>query len=320
VTQNLRNLKRLFAVMRMVSAILNSPYLHVEPYVCASQPYALPLIGATGERTFDMLISLIVGKLVASTDAFDLDVLGRTVAVQTTDRESLGASVRSGTPDPHPRVVPRYSSHYRCCHHFHYFHHHHSDYSAELVATICSKYAKQHAISSSIVAQEQNTHTLDERYAKYRFGGAYQNLQPRVTKTLLHAFLDPKKPLTTHYGAIVGLSKLVRPRRLFASLVQLHIPSLPHSLTHHYRSGPKCHSSAAVAQHWLVRAHVDADSPGARGCHQATRGTKVSRRFVGTTAKPNIHRSIFEYSPCSLFIHWDLSVVASCRYLFATSA
>ena len=71
--------------MRMVSAILNSPYLHVEPYVCASQPYALPLIGATGERTFDMLISLIVGKLVASTDAFDLDVLGRTVAVQTTD-------------------------------------------------------------------------------------------------------------------------------------------------------------------------------------------------------------------------------------------
>lgn len=169
-------------------------------------------------------------------------------------------------------------------------------------------------------SHKNKTLTLDERYAKYRFGGAYQNLQPRVTKTLLHAFLDPKKPLTTHYGAIVGLSKLVRPRRLFASLVQLHIPSLPHSLTHHYRSGPKCHSSAAVAQHWLVRAHVDADSPGARGCHQATRGTKVSRRFVGTTAKPNIHRSIFEYSPCSLFIHWDLSVVASCRYLFATSA
>lgn len=85
MTQNLRNLKRLFAVMRMVSAILNSPYLHVEPYVCANQPYAPSLIGATRERTFDVLISLIVGKLVASTDAFDLDVLGRTVAVQTTD-------------------------------------------------------------------------------------------------------------------------------------------------------------------------------------------------------------------------------------------
>jgi len=80
-------------------------------------------------------------------------------------------------------------------------------------------------------SHKNKTLTLDERYAKYRFGGAYQNLQPRVTKTLLHAFLDPKKPLTTHYGAIVGLSKLVRPRRVFPSLVQLHIPSLPHSLT-----------------------------------------------------------------------------------------
>jgi hypothetical protein len=44
--------------------------------------------------------------------------------------------------------------------------------------------------------------------ADLRFGSVYQSLQPRVSKTLLHAFLDPKKPLTTHYGAIVGLSKL----------------------------------------------------------------------------------------------------------------
>lgn len=39
-----------------------------------------------------------------------------------------------------------------------------------------------------------------------RFGKDYRDLQPRIIKTLLHAFLDPTKPMTTHYGAIVGLS------------------------------------------------------------------------------------------------------------------
>ncbi|KAH9294357.1 hypothetical protein KI387_040439, partial [Taxus chinensis] len=41
-----------------------------------------------------------------------------------------------------------------------------------------------------------------------RFGHVYHNLQPRVTKTLLHAFLDPKKALTQHYGAIQGLAAM----------------------------------------------------------------------------------------------------------------
>ncbi|XP_068636655.1 transcription initiation factor TFIID subunit 6-like isoform X2 [Aristolochia californica] len=41
-----------------------------------------------------------------------------------------------------------------------------------------------------------------------RFGHAYHNLQPRVTRTLLHAFLDPMKALTQHYGAIQGLAAL----------------------------------------------------------------------------------------------------------------
>lgn len=40
------------------------------------------------------------------------------------------------------------------------------------------------------------------------FGAAYETLQPRVTKTLLGAFVNPARPLTTHYGAIVGLTKL----------------------------------------------------------------------------------------------------------------
>ncbi|KAF5198322.1 Transcription initiation factor tfiid subunit [Thalictrum thalictroides] len=41
-----------------------------------------------------------------------------------------------------------------------------------------------------------------------RFGHVYHNLQPRVTRTMLHAFLDPTKALTQHYGAIQGLAAL----------------------------------------------------------------------------------------------------------------
>jgi transcription initiation factor TFIID subunit 6 len=41
-----------------------------------------------------------------------------------------------------------------------------------------------------------------------RYGDSYHTLQPRIAKTLLHAFLDPSKPLTTHYGAIIGLAML----------------------------------------------------------------------------------------------------------------
>lgn len=41
-----------------------------------------------------------------------------------------------------------------------------------------------------------------------RFGHVYNNLQTRLTKTLVHAFLDPKRSLTQHYGAIQGLAAL----------------------------------------------------------------------------------------------------------------
>jgi transcription initiation factor TFIID subunit 6 len=36
----------------------------------------------------------------------------------------------------------------------------------------------------------------------------YHNLQTRLTKTLIHAFLDPAKSLTQHYGAVQGISAL----------------------------------------------------------------------------------------------------------------
>ncbi|OAQ34018.1 DUF1546-domain-containing protein [Linnemannia elongata AG-77] len=41
-----------------------------------------------------------------------------------------------------------------------------------------------------------------------KYGASYHTLQPRVTRTLLRAFLDPEKPLTTHYGAILGLTRM----------------------------------------------------------------------------------------------------------------
>ncbi|XP_056173319.1 transcription initiation factor TFIID subunit 6-like isoform X3 [Syzygium oleosum] len=41
-----------------------------------------------------------------------------------------------------------------------------------------------------------------------RYGHVYHNLQPRVIRTLVHAFLDPKKSLPQHYGAIKGLAAL----------------------------------------------------------------------------------------------------------------
>lgn len=41
-----------------------------------------------------------------------------------------------------------------------------------------------------------------------KFGHVYGNLVPRVAKTMVKAFLDPTKPTSSHYGAIVGLTAL----------------------------------------------------------------------------------------------------------------
>ncbi|KAG0309149.1 hypothetical protein BGZ98_004895 [Dissophora globulifera] len=41
-----------------------------------------------------------------------------------------------------------------------------------------------------------------------KYSTSYHTLQARVVRTLLRAFLDPEKPLTTHYGAILGLTRM----------------------------------------------------------------------------------------------------------------
>ena len=43
-----------------------------------------------------------------------------------------------------------------------------------------------------------------------RFGASYSTLKPRLARALLKAYLDNKKPFTTHYGAISGLSAMGR--------------------------------------------------------------------------------------------------------------
>lgn len=43
-----------------------------------------------------------------------------------------------------------------------------------------------------------------------RFSTSYSTLKPRITRALLKAYLDNKKPFTTHYGAIIGLSMMGR--------------------------------------------------------------------------------------------------------------
>uniref|UniRef100_A0A7S3ZD32 TATA box binding protein associated factor (TAF) histone-like fold domain-containing protein n=1 Tax=Lotharella globosa TaxID=91324 RepID=A0A7S3ZD32_9EUKA len=53
------------------------------------------------------------------------------------------------------------------------------DFAAELIAKICKQ-----------------------------FGSTYPDLQPRIANQLIGAFNDATKPLTTHYGAIVGLAAL----------------------------------------------------------------------------------------------------------------
>jgi len=60
-----------------------------------------------------------------------------------------------------------------------------------------------------------------------RYGDLYKNLQLRVSKTLLQAFLDTSKPFSTHFGAIIGIAALG------AEVVQSLL--LPH-ITTYYKS------------------------------------------------------------------------------------
>ena len=71
-------------------------------------------------------------------------------------------------------------------------------------------------------------HGVDARGFTRKYGDAYATLQPRVAKTLVRAFLDPLKPLSTHYGAIQALAALGAPvvRALLLPNVQTYVKLL----------------------------------------------------------------------------------------------
>jgi len=114
VTHNLRKLPLLRSLLKMVRALLESPHLHIEPYLHQLMP---------------AILTCLVGRRLCENPM---------------------------------------ENHWKL-----------REEASTLVAFICKRY-----------------------------GSSYFTLQPRITKTLLHAFLDPTKALTTHYGAIVGLSTL----------------------------------------------------------------------------------------------------------------
>eukprot|EP00026_Physarum_polycephalum_P005691 Phypoly_transcript_05726.p1 GENE.Phypoly_transcript_05726~~Phypoly_transcript_05726.p1 ORF type:complete len:428 (+),score=90.24 Phypoly_transcript_05726:605-1888(+) len=127
VTHNLRNLPQLKNLMKMVQAILDSPFLHVEPYLHQMMP---------------PILTCLVGK-------------------------TLGDNPMA--------------NHWEL-----------RDFSASLVALICKRY-----------------------------GTTYTSIQPRITKTLTAALQDISKPLTTHYGAIVGIASLG-----YRAVEQLLLPTI----------------------------------------------------------------------------------------------
>uniref|UniRef100_A0A5B7BTL0 TATA box binding protein associated factor (TAF) histone-like fold domain-containing protein n=1 Tax=Davidia involucrata TaxID=16924 RepID=A0A5B7BTL0_DAVIN len=114
VSRGLSDFPLLFALMRVVSSLLQNPHIHIEPYLHQLMP---------------SVVTCLVAKRLGNRFA-----------------------------DNHWEL---------------------RDFTANLVASICK-----------------------------RFGHVYNNLQTRLTKTLLHAFLDPKRALTQHYGAIQGLAAL----------------------------------------------------------------------------------------------------------------
>jgi len=57
----------------------------------------------------------------------------------------------------------------------------------------------------------------------------YRSLQPRITRTLVSAWLDIDRALTTHYGAIIGLCALGQ--QVIATLILPYIEAYLHLLS-----------------------------------------------------------------------------------------
>jgi len=104
------------------------------------------------------------------------------------------------------------------------------DYAATLVARVCQTY-----------------------------GDAYVSLQPRIIKTLTLCLLDPKRPFTAHYGAIVCLaglgrhvveSVLLRNLKLYMTLLR---PILAHESSIRRLEAQNCYGALLDAAGGYIR-------------------------------------------------------------------
>lgn len=82
-----------------------------------------------------------------------------------------------------------------------------------------------------------------------KYGSSYHTLQPRVTRTLLRAFLDPEKPLTTHYGAILGLTRMGN--EVFKTLVVPNLKTYSSVIEPELGSDPQEDDSLMEIEHHL---------------------------------------------------------------------
>jgi len=101
-----------------------------------------------------------------------------------------------------------------------------------------------------------------------RFGHSYRTLQPRITKTLLHAFLDTSKPLPTQYGAVVGLSKLGH------NVVEVLL--LPHLEAYFKLLKPALSSDSQVKKKQAKQVHAALLRAAAAYLHEATAQKKAA--------------------------------------------
>ena len=116
-----------------------------------------------------------------------------------------------------------------------------------------------------------------------RFKDKYEDLQPRVCKTLLDALADPKKPLSTHYGALIGLNELGP--LVVHSLLMPSLPSYLATLSH--QLGPSHAASSAAAS-------SAATSAAAAGAAAAAAGSAMevdSEGGAATTKSAASHRA-----------------------------
>lgn len=194
--------------MRMVQAILDSTYLHVDPYVCSA--YYIIFISYIDayvqlHQLMPPILTCLVGKNLSDNPM---------------------------------------SNHWEL-----------RDFAATLVALICKRYFPVHCLFLLLI--------LD------RYGTTYHTIQPRITKTLTHALQDFSKPLTTHYGAIVGIAALGR--ILFCSV-----------FVHWLIVGYRTQSSGAIITPKFASVHqsINPRNP-IRQRHEETRSWQMSSSTFG---------------------------------------